>query len=112
MNLFVFADIDSLLYKITAKVINPLIEFLFIIALVIFLWGVVEYIRGADSQDKRNTGKQHMMWGVIGFVIMFGVFGIINILLNTFGIKGYTINNKQQTYDPSVIQIRELKLPQ
>lgn len=105
-----YADsVDDLLFKLNAKVINPLIEMAFIIALVVFLWGVMQYIRGANNQEKRKEGREHMLWGVIGFVIMFGVFGIIQILTNTFGIQGARINNDEQTFDAPPIQ--ELKLP-
>lgn len=103
--LFVYADsADDLIGKINATIINPAIEFAFIIALVVFLWGVMEYIRGANNETKRKNGRQHMLWGIVGFVIMFGVFGIINLLINTFGIKGATINNEQQTYEAPRIQ--------
>jgi uncharacterized membrane protein len=105
-----YADsVDDLLFKLNDKIINPVIEFAFIIALVVFLWGVMEYIRGANNKDKRKEGSQHMIWGIIGFVIMLGVFGIITILTQTFGIKGATINTKQQTFDPPEIQ--QLKFP-
>ncbi|HWC58037.1 MAG TPA: hypothetical protein VG621_03795 [Candidatus Paceibacterota bacterium] len=101
---------DDLIFKINKVVINPAIEFAFIVALVVFLWGVMEYIRGANNEDKRKTGRQHMLWGIVGFLIMLGVFGIINIVLGTFGIKGATINNQQQTFQAP--QLQELKYPQ
>lgn len=97
-------SVDSLLFKLNAKIINPLIEFAFIIALVVFLFGVMEFIRGAASEEKRSKGKQHMLWGLVGFIVMFGVFGIINLLVNTFGIRGAKINNKEQVFTPPCIQ--------
>ena len=52
-----YADsVDNLLFKLNEKVINPVIEFAFIIAFVVFLWGVVEYIRGGNSEEKRKIG--------------------------------------------------------
>ena len=103
--MFAYADsVDDLLFKLNAKVINPVIEIAFIIALVVFLWGVVEYIRGGDSEEKRKIGRQHMLWGVIGFVIMFGVFGIITLITNTVGIKGVNIDNDGQSFTPPDIQ--------
>ncbi len=110
MALIAYADsVDDLLFKLNSSIINPAIEFVFIIALVVFLWGVMEYIRGAANEQKRKDGREHMLWGVIGFLIMFGVFGIITILTNTLGIKGATINSKQQTFEPPTIQ--DLKYP-
>lgn len=109
MGFIAYADsVDDLLYRLNAKIINPIIEIAFIIALVVFLWGVFQYIRGGDNKDKRKVGRDHMLWGVIGFLIMFGVFGIINILLVTFGIKGATLNNQEQTFTAPPLQ--ELKL--
>jgi len=102
--------LDNLLFKVNAQIINPIIEFAFILAFVVFMYGVMEFIRGADNKDKLTEGKDHMMWGIIGFVIMLGVFGIINILVNTFGIKGVTINKDQQRFDQSVQNIQNLKV--
>jgi predicted cobalt transporter CbtA len=103
--MFAYADgLDVALSKINANIINPAIEFAFIIATVVFLWGVLEFIYGANDKDKRQQGKDHMLWGFVGFLIMFGVFGIITILTNTIGVKGLTLNEKQQTFVPPPIQ--------
>ncbi len=90
------ANVDNLFFKLNEKIINPVIEFAFIIAFVVFIFGVMEFIRGANSEEKRTKGKEHMMYGLIGFVIMFGVFGIIKIITNTFGINGVTVNKDEQ----------------
>ena len=95
---------DELLGRINAKIINPAIEFAFIVAFVVFIFGVLEFIRGANNEEKRKKGREHIMYGILGFLIMFGVWGIINILVNTFGIKGATINQKEQRFDPPCIQ--------
>jgi len=77
-------DIDAsiLLGKIADKIINPFIGLLIALAVVLFLYGVVEFIIGADNEEKRNQGKQHIIWGVVGIFIMVSVFGIMNILIN------------------------------
>jgi Na+/serine symporter len=95
--------LDTVMSKINANIINPAIEFAFIIALVIFLWGVFQFIANAGDSAKRQEGKDHMLWGIVGFLIMFGVFGIITILSNTLGVTGLTVNGKQQTFVPPPI---------
>ena len=101
----VYADsLDNVLFKINTYILNPAIEFAFVVALVVFLYGVMEFIRGANDEKKRTKGKDHMLWGVVGFVIMFGVYGIMNILVNTFGITGLQVDQKQQTFTPPCIQ--------
>ena len=72
-----------LLDRINEFVINPIIGLLFALALVVFLYGVVEFIAGADSEEKQTTGRQHMIWGVIGIFIMVSVFGVLNVVCNT-----------------------------
>lgn len=67
-----------------AKVIgNPIILFLMAAALFIFLWGVAEYIKGSDSDSVRETGRRHMMWGLIGLFIMVSAYTILKILVDT-----------------------------
>lgn len=77
----------NFLHKILELIVNPLIVLIFIVALVVFLYGVLEYIRGADSEDARQKGSRHILAGVFGLFIMISVFGIINIIVNTFGIN-------------------------
>jgi hypothetical protein len=73
----------NILQKIADQIINPAIFLLFALALLYFLYGVVIYIQNADSPEKRKEGGRHMIYGILGFVIMFGVYGIMRILQNT-----------------------------
>lgn len=70
----------EILQKINEVIINPLILLLFGVAILVFLWGVAEFILSLNSDDARSKGKQHMLWGVIGLVIMFSVWAIIQFL--------------------------------
>ena len=74
-----------ILGRINTYIINPAIVFLFSLALVFFIYGVVEYLAQADKADARAKGQQHMIWGLVGIAIMFGVFGILNLIVRTFG---------------------------
>lgn len=77
------ATADTLVANFAVHIINPLITLLFAIAIAAFLWGVVEFIAGADDESKVSQGKQHMLWGIIGIAIMVSAFGIMNVLCNT-----------------------------
>ena len=100
---------DELLFKINKNILNPLIEMAFVIALVVFLFGVMEFLRGANNEEKRRAGKEHMLWGIVGLLIMLSVYGIITLLMTTFGIQGVTVNNKEQTFNSPPLQ--DLVLP-
>lgn len=83
-----YASLDSFIGKVTTMIINPLILFLFALAIVYFLYGVLEFLMNQDNEEKKTTGKSHMIWGIIGLTIMMGVFTIMNIVLNTLNIRG------------------------
>ena len=72
--------------NVKTYIVNPIITLLALAAFVVFVWGVVDFIRSADDAEKRKTGQQHMIWGIVGLVIIFGANAIIAILKNTFGL--------------------------
>ncbi len=71
--------------KFTEQIVNPAILFLFALALVYFLYGMVMFIKNADDEKARNEGKQNMIWGIVGLFIMVGVYGILRIIIGTVG---------------------------
>lgn len=60
---------------------------IFAFAFAAFVWGVVNYffLHGGD-ETKRAEGRQFAMWGILGMVVLFSVWGFVNILLSTLGI--------------------------
>ena len=82
------ASLDSLLLNLNMLIINPLIVLLFAVALAYFLYGVLMFFIGEVSEEKKTDGKMHMLWGLVGLVIMFGVWAILNIVIKTLDIKG------------------------
>jgi len=80
------AVLNSFLSKVVAEIINPIILLLGALAFIVFLWGVFEFVLHAGDETKRKEGKQAILWGIIGLVIIFGAYGIINLALGTFNI--------------------------
>lgn len=75
-----------MLAKIQILIINPLIGLLFALALMFFLWGLMQFILNANNEEGRTAGKKHMIWGIAGMFIMVSAYAIIDILRNTFGL--------------------------
>ena len=73
-------EATKLISNIKDYILNPIIGFMFAVAVVMFIYGIVEYIWGADNEEKIAVGKKHMIYGIIGIFIMIGVYGILNIL--------------------------------
>jgi len=91
MPLFVFAarptNFKELINLILADIITPLIALIFGLAFIGFLWGAFQYIWKADDINARKEGAQKMLYGIIALFIMFSVWGLVNILVSTFGIN-------------------------
>ena len=76
-------SVNELVAKLADAIVNPLIKLMFAVALIVFLWGVFGYIKGANNADAREIGKSHIIWGFVGMFIMVSVFSIIKIVMNT-----------------------------
>ncbi|MCA9352003.1 hypothetical protein KC866_01235 [Patescibacteria group bacterium] len=63
---------------------RSLIPLLFSIALALFIWGIVDFIRGADNSETRRKGRQRMLWGILGLLAMIGYISLATVLTNTF----------------------------
>jgi len=71
--------------RIQTGILTPLIDLLFVLATVVFLWGVVQYVIGSQGdKEKVSKGKQIMVWGIVGMVIMISAWGIVRLLCNFF----------------------------
>jgi hypothetical protein len=78
--------LNTFLGKVIVQIINPIILLLAASAFVVFLWGVFEFIVHSGDETHRKEGKEAIMWGIIGLVIIFGAYGIINLALGTFSV--------------------------
>ncbi|MDE1919747.1 MAG: hypothetical protein KGH56_03585 [Patescibacteria group bacterium] len=78
--------LNKFLGNVVVQIINPIILLLAAAAFVAFLWGVFEFIKGAGDEGKREEGRRAILWGLIGLVIIFGAYGIINLALGTFDV--------------------------
>lgn len=66
-----------------------LVPLVFSLAFIVFLWGIFNFfIAGGADEEKREKGKQFMVWGLIGFFVMVSVWGIVNLMVGTFGFGG------------------------
>ncbi|MCX6786600.1 MAG: pilin [Candidatus Kaiserbacteria bacterium] len=73
--------------SITGIINGILVPVLISIAFIVFLWGIYNYfIKGADNEEARKTGKTFALYGIIGFVVLFSVWGIVQIFMGTLGL--------------------------
>ncbi len=79
-------SVKQLMFRISYYIINPLIIVGFVVALLYFIWGVIDFLRNRDTNaTAAEEGRSHMLWGVIGIVIMVSAFAIMKLIAQTIG---------------------------
>lgn len=56
---------------------NQLISLLYALAFIAFLINMVRFFF-SDSPEQRQTGKVFALYSIIGFVVLFGVWALVN----------------------------------
>jgi len=54
--------LNGFITNVDNMIINPLIYFLFALAIVYFLYGMLEFIMNQANEEKKTSGKSHMLW--------------------------------------------------
>ncbi len=89
---FTFAgmtDVEDIfsLQELMLRLLTALNYFFWVLAIVVFMWGVVRFIANANDAEERERGKQLIIWGIISFVVLLSLWAFVSfILVDTFGI--------------------------
>lgn len=76
---------NTILYLIN----NVAVPLLFAISFIVFLYGIASaYILHPGDEAAVKRGHQLLLWGIIGFVVMISLWGLVNVVANTFGLYG------------------------
>ncbi len=68
---------------------SVLVPVLFAISFIVFLYGVAKtYILSHGEAAEVSEGHKLILWGVIGFAVMVSLWGLVNVVANTFGLTG------------------------
>ena len=82
------------------SIINLLIPVLAGIAIVFFFIGLIRFIYNAGDVKSRSTGRDAMVWGLVGIFVIFSLWGIIAIVQQSlFGST--TINSSGSSGSPA-----------
>lgn len=79
-------SIKQLMFRISFYLLNPLIIFGFVVALIYFIWGMLAFLRDRDTNaTASNEGKQHMLYGILGLTLMVSAFAIMRLIATLIG---------------------------
>lgn len=73
------ADATSILDTV-GNILGMLVPLFITLAVVYFLYGLAKYILSQDKEEGRNM----MVWGIIALFVMVSIWGLVNIISETF----------------------------
>lgn len=76
---------EQVLERMITEVFSPLYQLIAGVAFIYFLYGAFKYIVDLNNPEKKNTGKEHLLYGTIGLFIIFSVGGILKFFNEIFG---------------------------
>lgn len=90
------------LFGIVKGILDQVVILLIGLAAVFFLFGILKYIARGDDEESQKKGRNIMIYGIIGLFVMVSFWGIVNILMNTFGFQGGEMNIEVPYFDGDV----------
>lgn len=80
------SNIKNIFDYFSCFLVKTILPFLVTLAVVGFIWGVIQYFLNPDNEEKRKAGKSFIIWGLIALFVIVSVWGLVGIFANTFNI--------------------------
>ncbi len=62
--------------------------FLWLLALAMFFWGLIKFIKNAADTKEHEEGKHLIVWGLISVLVLISLWAIVKIVLvDSLGIN-------------------------
>jgi heme A synthase len=68
------------------SLLKTTLTFLIALAVVWFIWNVIQYTI-SDDEEKKGKAKGQMVWGIVGIAVIVSIWGLVAILQNAFGVQ-------------------------
>jgi len=76
----------DVLARFKVLIIDPATLVVFTAGFLLFMWGLAMYLWKLKDGGDTKTGVNHMIWGLVGMLVMVSVYGIIALIANTIGV--------------------------
>lgn len=91
-------SVKEIVFRISANILNPLIQVGFAVAVLFLVWKIIMYLRlrnsgyvfenGKDGKDGKWSGSNgitDILWGLFGLFIMTSAFVIMRLIAGWIG---------------------------
>jgi hypothetical protein len=76
------------LINVFVDIFDVIVPVIFALAFLAFIWGIAQYLLFPGSEEKKRTGRQIIIWGIVVFFIMVSIWGIVNLLSSSIFFGG------------------------
>jgi len=76
--------VGGVLLKIS-ELLNQVIPILITLAIIYFIWGVIQYVTAKD-EEKQAEARKTIVSGIIGIFVIVSIWGLVSLVGRTFGI--------------------------
>jgi hypothetical protein len=83
-----FAQVETFrdLMQIFANLAGNAMLVVYAAAFAGFFLGIFLFVSNMEDEKKREEGKKWMLWSIISLFAMIAVWGLVNVLVGTFGL--------------------------
>ena len=86
-------------YTVLYLINDVAVPVLFAVAFIVFLYGVAKaYIFSKGEPAEVAKGHKLILWGIVAFVVMISIWGLVNVVSSTFGLDGFFAPNTPTSY--------------
>lgn len=78
--------ISKIIEYVTCMLSTSILTLVISLAVIAFIYGVVQFIRNADNPEKRTEGGKAIAWSIVGLFVIFSIWGIVAFIQNTLSI--------------------------
>ena len=83
------SNVDDI-FAFIQHLLNVILPLIIAAAVVYFVWGMFQLFLAGD-EEKKDKAKTTIIYGVIAIFVMVSIWGLVNILSNTFGLNNTSI---------------------
>ncbi len=77
-------EVGDIICKI-GSILKAAVPLLITLGVIYFIWGVVQYVV-AGGEEARKKGRDRIIYGLIGLVVVFAMWGLVWLVMETFGV--------------------------
>ncbi|MEK7152940.1 MAG: hypothetical protein AAB834_03270 [Patescibacteria group bacterium] len=79
------------IFAAIVAIVNFAIPAIFALGLIVFLWGLLKFLRAAGDESAATDGKRLIVWGVIIMFVMTAVWGLVGLINQLTGVSAGTV---------------------